>query len=115
MPALTFLAVVGLVFIASLFFSDAALEKLAQATVANDPYGPIQTVVAVSAPAPDMTSQAVLAAQPQAPPELDVQAQIERAARAEARPTKKRLTHTQPQYRQYNTSSHREFGLSGMN
>src|SRR5215510_6815469 len=98
MPALTFLAVVGLVLIASLFMSDAALEKLAQAMVANDRYGSIQTVIAAAAPAADMTSQTVLAAQPKAPPELDVLAKIEPAARA-ARAEAKRLTHTQPQYR----------------
>jgi|SRR5262245_55179015 hypothetical protein len=116
MPALTFLAMVGLVLVASLFFSDAALEKLAQATAANDRYGSIQAVVA----APDMKSQAILAAQPKDPPALDVLAKIEpaaRAARAEASPTKKRVTHTQPpvEYRQNKASSHREFGLSGMN
>jgi hypothetical protein len=115
MPALTFLAVVGLVLIASLFFSDAALEKLAQATVANDRYGSIRADVSAPAPAPDMTSQAVLAAQPKDPPALDVPTEIEpaaHAARAEVRPTK-RVTHTQ--YRQNNASSHREFGLSGLN
>jgi len=119
MPALTFLAVVGLVLVASLFVLDAALEKLAQASAANDRYGSIQAVVAAPAPAPDMTSQAVLAAQPQDPPALDV-LKIEpaaRAARAEASPMKKRVTHTQPpvEYRQNKASSHREFGLSGMN
>ena len=120
MPALTFLAVVGLVLVASLFVLDAALEKLAQASAANDRYGSIQAVVAAPAPAPDMTSQAVLAAQPQDPPALDVVTKIEpaaRAARAEASPMKKRVTHTQPpvEYRQNKASSHREFGLSGMN
>jgi len=113
MPALTFLAVVGLVLIASLFFSDAALEKLAQATVANDRYGSIQADVSAPAPAPDMTSQAVLAAQPNDP--ADVPTKIEpaaRAARAEVRPAK-HIPHTQ--YRQNNASSHREFGLSGLN
>jgi hypothetical protein len=38
-----------------------------------------------------------------------------RAARAEAPPTKKRVTRTQPpvEHRQNNTGSYREFGLSG--
>ena len=106
MPALAFLAVVGLVLVASLFFSDAALEKLAQATVANDHYGSIQ---ADTAP-----TQVVVAAQPKNPPALDAVAKIEpeaRAARAEMRP--KRITHTV--YRQNKASSHREFGLSGLN
>src|SRR5262249_20443731 len=110
MPALTFLVVVGLMLIASLFFSDAALEKLAQATAANGHYGSIQANVAAPA-------QAVLAAQPKDPPAPDVAAKIEpaaRAARAEVRP--KGIIHTQvPVYRQYNASSHREFGLSGLN
>jgi hypothetical protein len=108
MPALAFLAVVGMVLVASLFVSDAALEKLAQATVANDHNGSIQADV--TAP-----SQAVLAAQPKDLPALDVPTKIEpaaRAARAEVRPTK-RVTHTV--YRQNNASSRREFGLSGLN
>jgi hypothetical protein len=115
MPALTFLAMVGLMLIASLFFSDAALEKLAQATVVSDRYGSIRADGSVPAPTPGMTSQAVLAAQPKDPPALDDPTKIEpaaRAARAEVRPTK-RVTH--PQYRQNNASSHREFGLSGLN
>ena len=113
MPALAFLAVVGLMLVASLFFSDAALEKLAQATVANDRYGSIKADVSAPAPAPDMTLQAVLAAQPKDSPALDVPIEpAARAARAELRPTK-RVTHTQ--YRQNNASSHREFGLSGLN
>src|SRR5215471_4856418 len=115
MPALSFLAVVGLVLITSLFFSDAALEKLAQATVANDRYGSIRADVSAPVPAPDMTSQAVLAIQPNDPPALDVPTTIEpaaRAARAEVRPAK-HITHTQ--YPQNNVSSHREFGLSGLN
>jgi hypothetical protein len=115
MPALAFLAVVGLMLIASLFFSDAALERLAQATVANDRYGSIQADASVPVSAPHMTSQGVLAAQPNEPPALDVPTKIEpaaRAARAEVRPTKQ-ITHTQ--YRQNNASSHREFGLSGLN
>jgi hypothetical protein len=87
MPALTFLAVVGLVLVASLFFSDAALEKLAQASVTDARYGSIQAVVAAPAPASNRTSETVSAAQPKGPPALDVLAKIEpaaRAARAEA-------------------------------
>jgi hypothetical protein len=112
MPALTFLAIVGLMLIASLFFSDAALEKLAQATVANDRYVSIRADVSAPAPA---SSQAVLAAQPKDPPALDVPTTIEpaaRAARAEVRPAKHI---TQTRYPQNNPSSHREFGLSGLN
>jgi hypothetical protein len=112
MPALTFLAVVGLVLVASLFFSDAALENLAQASVTDARYGSIQAVVAAPAPASNRTSETVSAAQPKGPPALDVLAKIEpaaRAARAEALPTKKR------EHRQNSVSSYREFGLSGMN
>jgi hypothetical protein len=116
------------VLIALLFVAHATLENTSPAIVTSQRTGlpepryhnAIKTLANAPAPPPDMTSQAVLAAQPKAPPALDVLAKIEpaaRAARAEARPTKKRVTHTQPpvEYRQSNASSHREFGLSGMN
>jgi hypothetical protein len=73
------------------------------------------------ASAPNMTSQAVLAAQPsEALAEVGPAA---RAARAEAPPTNKHVTHRQPQVesRQNNVAvvsrppSGREFGLSGTN
>ena len=96
-----------------------------------------QSLATAPAPAPDMTSRAVLDAQPkseaealpkatpkahEAQPKSEPKALAKippqaRAARAEAIPEKKRVTHTQPpvEYRQNNVSSYREFGLSGMN
>ena len=126
MPALTFLAVAGLALIALLFVADATLEPGSPVIVTSqrsglpDPRRPdaIQTLTAALAPAPDMTSPAVLAAQPKSEP--DALANIgsaARAARAGPRPTKNRVTHTQlsVEYRQNNASTHREFGLSGTN
>ena len=129
MPVLAFFAVVGSVLFALLFVADATLEQSGSPVIVTSQRtglpaprydNAIKPLTTGSAPAPDMTSQAVLAAQPEAPPALDVLAKIEpaaRAARAEARPTKKRVTQTQPpvEYRQNNASSYREFGLSGMN
>ena len=100
---LAFLAVVGFVLVVLLFSADATLEKIAQAS--------IQTPVAAPALATHVTSEPVQAPQPsaQVAPEDPV------AARAEAPPTQKRVTRTQPpvEYRQNNASSYREFGLSG--
>ena len=84
MPALGFLAVVGLALIALLFTSQ-------QYGLLEAPHDAIQTVT--TAPAPDMTSQAVLAAQPKSAP--DALAKIgsaARAARAEAPPKNKRVS-----------------------
>ena len=127
MPALTFLAVAGLALIALLFVANATLEPPGSPVIVTsqrsglpEPRRPdaIQTLSAALAPAPDMTSPAVLAAQSKSEPEVLAKiAPAALAARAEARPTKKRVTHTQPpvEYRQNNASSHREFGLSGTN
>ena len=88
---------------------------------------------AVPAPAPDMTSPLVLAAQPkdQSPSEALAKSAVTDqkqmaarhsrealAARAEASPPKKRVTRLQPpvEYRQNNAPPQgREFGLSGTN
>ena len=126
MPALTFLAVAGLALIALLFVADATLEPGSPVIVTSqrsglpEPRRPdaTQTLTAAPAPAPDMTSPAVLAAQSKSEPEVLAKiAPAALAARAEARPTKKRVTNAQPpvEYRQNNASSHREFGLSGTN
>ncbi|MGB7620704.1 MAG: hypothetical protein WBM06_27410 [Pseudolabrys sp.] len=64
--------VVGFVLIALLFVADATLEKGSPAILTSDRIGlpesrhpdTIQTLTTTSAPAPDMTSPAVLAAQP---------------------------------------------------
>jgi hypothetical protein len=133
-PIFTYFAVVGSVLIALLFVADLTLEKGSPAIVTSDrvglppkPWHPdsIQTRAAVPTPAPDMTSPLVLAAQPkdQSVPEALAKVDLAaRAARAEASPTKKRVTLTQPpvEYRQNNAWSRnlpgaREFGLSGTN
>src|SRR5262245_48608430 len=132
MPALTFLAVIGLALIALLFVADATLEPGSPPIVISgrvglpEPWhsdsmnsGAMQNVTTSPAPAPDMESDRVRAAMPkvQSAPEGDL-AKVKpaaRAARAEARPTKKRVTRAEPpvKYRQNSASSYREFGLSG--
>ena len=100
MPALGFLALVGLVLIASLFVADATLEPASPVIVTSQRSGlpvsrhpeAIQGLSTAPAPAPDMTSQAVLAAQPKSAP--DALAKIEsaaREARAEVPPKKARV------------------------
>ena len=99
MPALTFLAVAGLALMALMFVADATLEPGSPPIVTSQRSGlpevrrpdVAQTSSAAPAPAPDMTSQAVLAAQPKSAP--DALAKIgsaAQAARAEAPPKKKR-------------------------
>ena len=130
MPIFTYFAVVGSVLIALLFVAGATLEKGPPAVVTSQ-YGlpkpwrpdPKQFLAAGPAPAPDMTSPLVLAAQPKAQSVPEVLAKVEPAAlaaRAEAPPRKKRVTGTQrPVYHRQNQtwSQHlpgsREFGLSG--
>ena len=94
MPALAFLAVVGLVLVALLFVADATLEHGSPPIVTSDrvglpePWHPdaIQTLTTTPAPAPDMTSQPVLSAQPKPGPDLAKIDSAARAARAEAPP-----------------------------
>jgi hypothetical protein len=77
MPVLAFLAAVGFALIALLFVADATLKNGSPAIVTSDRTGlperwhrdTIQTLTTTSAPAPDMTSPAVLAAQPKSEPE----------------------------------------------
>jgi hypothetical protein len=93
MPALAFLSVVGLILVALLFVADATLEKNRSPVIVTSqsiglPEPPRRSVLTtVPAPAPDMTSQAVLDAQPKpepkALPKIDPEA---RTARAEAPP-----------------------------
>ena len=139
MPIFAYFAVVGSVLIALLFVADATREKGTPAVVTSqyglpkpwrpvvtsDQYGlqrpwrpdPIQ-ILSAPAPAPDMTSPLVLAAQPKDQAAPEVLAKVEpaaRAARAEA-PPKKRVTRTQPpvDYRQNHAwSRDRDYGLSG--
>jgi hypothetical protein len=92
MPALTFLAAVGLVLIALLFVADATLEPGSPAIVTSQRSGlpapqyhnSTRTVTNTPTPAPDMTSQAVLAAQPKSTP--DITANIGPAALAARAP-----------------------------
>jgi hypothetical protein len=108
MPALAFLAVVGLALIALLFVADATLESGSPAIVTSDrvglpePWRPNTAGVlnTTPAPAPNMSAQAVLAAQPP-----DALAKIDpaaRAARAEAPSKKKRDTQRPFDYYQRN-------------
>jgi hypothetical protein len=99
MPALAFLVVVGLALVALLFVADATLEPGSPAIVTSQRSGlPAARhpdaihLTTAPAPAPDMTSQAVLAAQ--AKPVPDALAKIEsaaREARAEVPPKKARV------------------------
>jgi hypothetical protein len=94
MPALSFLAAAALVLTALLFLADAKLEKsTSPAVVTSQRIGlpapqyrkTTRTLTATPAPSPDMTSQAVLAAQPKSEPEHKAAVPAEaRAARAEA-------------------------------
>jgi hypothetical protein len=102
MPVLAFFAVVGSVLFALLFVADATLENSSPVIVTSQRTGlPVprydnanasKTLTTAPAPAPDMTSQAVLDAQPKSGPEA--LAKIEpaaREARAEAPPNKLRI------------------------
>jgi hypothetical protein len=100
MPVLAFFAVVGSVLVALLFAADATLENSSPVIVTSQRTGlpvpqyqnAIKTHTTAPAPAPDMTSQAVLDAQPKSVPEA--LAKIEPAAReaqAEAPPKKARI------------------------
>jgi hypothetical protein len=93
MPILAFFGVVGFALIALLFVADATLERSSPVIVTSDRTGlperwhpdAIQTLATAPAPAPDMTSQAVLAAQPKSEPKaLKKIEPAALAARAEA-------------------------------
>ena len=100
MPVLAFFAVVGTMLVALLFAADATLENRSPVIVTSQRTGlpvpqyqnAIKTHTTAPAPAPDMTSQAVLDAQPKSGPEA--LAKIEpaaREARAEAPAKKARI------------------------
>ena len=99
MPVLTFLAVVGLVLIGLLFFADATLENGPPPIVTSDrtglpkPWRPdgVKTLTTAPAPAPDMTSDAVVSAQPKAA--HDTSAKVSAAARAARAESLPRNTH----------------------
>jgi hypothetical protein len=100
MPVLAFFAVVGSMLVALLFLADATLENTSPAIITSQRTGlpapqygnanAIKTLTTAPAPAPDMTSQTVLAAQPKLVPEAPVKPSA-REARAEASPNKLRI------------------------
>jgi hypothetical protein len=139
MPIFSYFIVMGTVLVGLLFWVSNEIDpnsvplKTSQVVGVPRPFKatrpePMRDLTAVNfaaattpASAPDMPSQAVLAGQPsEALAKVDPAA---RAARAEAPPTKKRVTRMQPpvEYRQNNASvaisrppGGREFGLSGI-
>jgi hypothetical protein len=101
MPALTFLAVVGLALIALLFVADATLEPRPAVIVTSQRSGlpepqyhnATKTLTNRPAPPPDMTSQPVLAAQPKSLPGATANiGSAALAARAKAPRQDKRVT-----------------------
>jgi hypothetical protein len=111
--------VAGLALIALLFVADATLEPGSPVIVTSQRSGlpqprrpdAIQTLTAAPAPAPDMTSPAVLAAQPKSAPDaLAKIGSVARTARAEAPPKDKRVT--QPIHYQQ-TSLFNRFSIKG--
>ncbi|MGB8127102.1 MAG: hypothetical protein WCF50_25865 [Pseudolabrys sp.] len=88
MPALSFLAFVGLALIALLFYGNATLEPISPEIVT-----PHHAVAPAPAPAPNMTSQVEL--QPKSAPDaLAKIGRVARAARAEAPPKNNRVSQT---------------------
>jgi hypothetical protein len=112
MPIFTYVLVVGSALIALLFIMDTTLEKGVPPIVASERQGlpkpwhpdPIQVLTAAPAPAPDMTSGAVLAAQPKVAPGAE--------AKSDSAPKKKRVTRRQlrDEYRQSYGWSREPFG-----
>src|SRR5437879_348156 len=99
MPIFSYFAVVGSVLVALLFAADATLSKSTTPVIATSSiYGmpkpwrpdPTQTLATTPAPAPDMSSEAVLAAAPKTTPVN------ERSATVNAAPKKKRVVARKP-------------------
>ena len=106
MPALVFLSVAGLILVALLFVTDATREKNGSPVIVTSqsiglPEPPRHSILTtVSVPAPDMTSQAVLDAQPKPDPVALSKIHPEaRAARAEA-PSRNKSVRQPIDYRQ---------------
>ncbi len=105
MPILVYFVMVGFALIALLFVADATLERSSSPMIVTSQRiglpksshpDTIQTLTTAPAPAPDMTSQAVLAAQPKSEPKgLEKIGSAARAARAEAPPESDRVTRPQ--------------------
>jgi hypothetical protein len=95
MPIFTYVAVVSLGLIALLFVLDVTLEKSAPPIVTSERQGlpqswrpdPTQVLTTAPAPAPDMTSETVLAVQPKIEPAP--------VAKSDAAPKKRRVTRRQ--------------------
>ena len=131
MPALAFLASVGLALAALLFVADATLVDgpaivVSQRIGLPEPWHPDPDAAQTPTPnpiaTPEMTSQVVSSNQPLSEAEGHATNPAARAARAEALPKKEKRVTRQPTERQQNhvqqkhvesASSHREFGLSG--
>jgi hypothetical protein len=120
MPVFAYLAVVGSVLLGLLFVADATLEKGTQAVVTSERTGlpkpwrsdSVQTLASAPAPAPDMTSQLVLAAQPV--PEVAKADSAAHAARAEAPKKKRARQQPQDDFRQSHAwSRDRSYGPFG--
>ena len=98
MPIFSYFAVLGSVLVALLFAADATLPKSAPVIATSSIYGmpkpwrpdPTQTLAATPAPAPDMSSEAVIAATPKTEPVNG------RSATADAAPKKKRVVARKP-------------------
>jgi len=121
MPALTFLAVVGLVLIGLLFVADATLENGPPPIVTSDrtglpkPWRPdgVKTMTTAPAPAPDMSSEAVLSAQPKTGHDASARINaVARAARAEALP-RNRQSASPDYYPQQNSNLFDRFSIKG--
>ena len=99
MPVFSYFAIVGAVLVALFFLADATMEKGASPVVTSERVGvpkswqpdPVQTLVRAPAPEPDMTSPAVLAAQPKSEPD-DLSEIRSAAVRAEAPHKDRRVT-----------------------
>ena len=100
MPIFSFLVVAAFVLIGLLFVADATLERGSQVIVTSQRSGlpesrrpdAIQTLTATPAPIPDMTSQAVLAAQPKSAPDELAVGSVGLVARASTPHKDKHLT-----------------------
>ena len=117
MPALAFLAVAGLLLLALLFVADATLEKGPSPIVTSSRVGlpdrwhsdKIQVLITTPAPAPDMTSPVVRAAQPKS--DHETLAKISPAARAARAEVPPRSNHTARSigYQQYRSDGYQQY------
>ncbi len=116
MPIFSYFVGVGSVLVALLFVADATLEKRARPVVTTSSlYGlpkpwqpdPTQTLAAAAAPAPDMSSAAVLPAMPKTASAANTEPVNERRVTTDA-PKKKRVAHKQQQQQQQQWGDYRQ-------